>query len=155
MSSSIIFFSLSKSATLASAMDLSRLDFSSLFCRNSTSDDRWALEWGNDSEEEPVWEWNVYISLSVDVSFLVSSAAFTALFRSLLATALRRGGREGEGEGGREGGSMRVMAMTSHDITHSRCLLLLQLFQGVREGGGGGHSVTLQAVDGVLQAMSL
>ena len=58
MSSSIIFFSLSKSATLASAMDLSRLDFSSLFCRNSTSDDRWALEWGNDSEEEPVWEWN-------------------------------------------------------------------------------------------------
>ena len=53
MSSSIIFFSLSKSDSLDSAMDLPRLLFSSLFCRISTSVVRWALrmgEWGNEGK---------------------------------------------------------------------------------------------------------
>ena len=87
MSSSIIFFSLSKSESLDSAMDLPRLAFSNLFCRNSTSEDSWALEWEWKHEECGYGTSTciymacscvcvcVYISLSAAGSFLLCSAA--------------------------------------------------------------------------------
>lgn len=142
MSSSIIFFSLSKSATLASAMDLSILAFSSLVWRNSTSEDRWALEWGNDSEEcqygkwgndseELVWgnggmtvwsagmgEWgndSEVVSVYISLSVAVSFFVCSAAFTALSRSLLAAAwGGEG-GERQEEGREEHVN--NAHDIT--------------------------------------